>query len=81
MIQTDWISCGIYVVDHLSFLSRTNVFHHLKTNLGESKYCTLGRKDIPPALSAIFRLSQSDLLLENLTKKQKEPTITRKGKN
>ncbi|OCH96757.1 hypothetical protein A8135_06265 [Legionella jamestowniensis] len=80
MIQTDWISCGIYVVDHLSFLSRTNVFHHLKTNLGESKYCTLGRKDIPPALSAIFRLSQSDLLLENLTKKQKEPTITRKGK-
>ncbi|ASQ46584.1 hypothetical protein [Legionella clemsonensis] len=80
MIQTDWVSCGIFVVDHLSFLSRSNVFHHLKTALGESKYVTLGREDIPPALAAIFRLSQSDLLLENLTRKQKEPAVTRKGK-
>ncbi|CEK10052.1 hypothetical protein [Legionella hackeliae] len=79
MIQTDWVSCGLFVVDHLSFLSRTNVFQHLKSSFGEADYIQLGRADIPPSLSAIFRLSQSELLLESLSSKQKATTVNRKG--
>lgn len=80
MIQTDFVSCGIFLVDHLSFLSRANVFHHLKNAVGEFQYKTLGRSDIPPSLSAIFRLSQSNRLIRSLTSKQTESTVTRKGK-
>ncbi|STX29574.1 Dot/Icm T4SS effector [Legionella beliardensis] len=78
MIQTDWVSCGIFVVDHLSFLSRTNVFPHLKKAVGDSDYRTLARADIPPALSPIFRLSQSHSLLDSLSKQQNETIATRK---
>ncbi|MDI9818403.1 MULTISPECIES: hypothetical protein [unclassified Legionella] len=80
MIQTDFVSCGIFVVDHLSFLSRTNVFQHLKKNLGESDYVTLGRADIPQSLSSIFRLSQSKRLFANLGSKQMKQPVTRKEK-
>lgn len=80
MIQTDFVSCGIFVVDHLSFLSRTNVFHHLKSSFGQEEYKMLSRADIPPSLSAIFRLGQSTSLFSGLSSKQAKATVSRKGK-
>ncbi|MDX1837007.1 hypothetical protein DIZ81_04885 [Legionella taurinensis] len=67
MIQTDLVSCGIFMADHLSFLSRTNVFHHLKVMAGEPVFKTLGRNDISPPLAPIFRLTQSRHLLKKLS--------------
>ncbi|STX81659.1 Uncharacterised protein [Legionella busanensis] len=80
MIQQDWVSCGIFVVDHLSFLSRTNVFKHLKKAFGEGQYQEFARADIPPALSPIFRLAQGEELFEKLSKRQKQTIATKKDK-
>ncbi|KTD33424.1 hypothetical protein [Legionella israelensis] len=80
MIQSDWVSCGIFMVDHLSFLSRTDVFHHLKSSMGESQYQAFGRADVPPSLAGIFRLAQMEELISKISKKQSIPAVTRKGK-
>lgn len=80
MIQSDWVSCGIFMADHLSYLSRSPVFHHLKASKGESSYQTFGRADVPPALSGIFRLTQMEELITRVSKKQSETVVTRKGK-
>ncbi|KTD64856.1 hypothetical protein [Legionella spiritensis] len=87
MMQTNQVSCGVFVADHLSFLSRTNVFRRLKEAVGdeslygdEPDYISFGREYTSPALAAVFRLTQSELLLGKLSKKQAEAVISRKGK-
>lgn len=78
MIQMDFVSCGIFMADHLSFLSRTNVFHHLKTMVGEPAFKTLGRNDVSPPLAPIFRLTQSKHLLRKLSGQQIGVPISKK---
>ncbi|WP_131751190.1 hypothetical protein [Legionella erythra] len=80
MIQTDFVSCGIFMADHLSFLSRTHVFHHLKAMAGEPVFKKLGRNDVSPALAPIFRLTQSKHLLRKLTGQQSEAAISKHDK-
>ncbi|QRN03608.1 hypothetical protein GH742_06880 [Legionella sp. MW5194] len=78
MIQKDLVSCGIFMADHLSFLSRTNVFHHLKAIAGEPAFKTLGRNDISPPLAPIFRLTQNRHLLKKLSGQQIGAPISKK---
>lgn len=80
MIQTDFVSCGIFMTDHLSFLSRTHVFHHLKAMAGEPVFKQLDRDDVSPALAPIFRLTQSKHLLRKLTRQQSEAAISKQDK-